>query len=135
MKKMLLILVLLISTVGCASIVSRDKYPVTISSIPTGQEFVVYNSSNKSTYSGQTPTKINLKAGNGYFKGETYYLKFKGYSNTFEVIESNIDPWFYGNLLYLPFGFLPSIVGGCVIDPLTGNMWELPDRVHVELKK
>lgn len=135
--KNLLILLNLVFLTGCASIVSKDRYPITVSSTPSGADFVVYNSSNKTTYSGQTPTNINLNAGKGYFKGETYYLEFKkeGYSNTFEVVSTTLDPWYYGNLLYLPLGFLPTIIGGCVVDPLTGGMWELPQDVHVELRK
>lgn len=132
--KLIFLLVFFIN-IGCASIVSKKQYYIDITSNPSNCDFKIYNESKKEIYSGKTPDKINLISSDGYFKNITYYLEFKkeGYSNGFEIINSKIDPWYYGNLLYLPFGLLPTIVGGVIIDPLTGSMWELPNSIHTVL--
>lgn len=136
MTKVLLILAIALST-GCASIVSKDRYPISILSNPADCDFTVYNSSKVKIYTGKTPTQITLPASSGYFESATYYLEFEkpGYSDTFEVINSTIDPWYYGNLLYLPFGLVPTLIGGGIIDPLSGDMWELPDFIHIEMNQ
>ena len=62
---------------GCASIISKSTYPVTISSQPNGAEISITNRKGLQIYTGQTPTTITLKAGRPYFIFEKYTVTFK----------------------------------------------------------
>jgi hypothetical protein len=115
---------------GCASIVSKSKYPVSISSNPEGADIAIANGIGKTVYSGKTPTTVTLKAGAGYFKGETYTVTFKreGYATHKAQIERGVDGWYIaGNI------FIGGLLGWLVVDPITGAMWTLKD-LHVNLK-
>ena len=115
---------------GCASIVSKSKYPVSITSNPEGAAIIIVNRIGQDVFSGKTPTTVTLKAGAGYFKGETYTVTFKreGYATHTAQIERGVDGWYsVGNI------FLGGLIGWLVVDPITGAMWTLKD-LHVNLK-
>jgi len=115
---------------GCASIVSKSEYPVLISSQPEGAEIKIKNNAGENVYVGKTPTTINLKAGAGYFKGETYTVNFQKENHTPHTaqIERGVDGWYLaGNLV---FG---GLIGWFIVDPLTGAMWKL-ENLHVDLE-
>lgn len=114
---------------GCASIVSKSDYPVSISSQPGGAEISIKNRAGESVFSGKTPTTINLKAGAGFFKGENYTVTFKreGYIPHTAQIERGVDGWYIaGNFV---FG---GLIGWLIVDPATGAMWTLKN-LHVDL--
>jgi hypothetical protein len=114
---------------GCASIVSKSDYPVSISSQPDGAEISIKNRAGESVFSGKTPTTINLKAGAGFFKGENYTVTFKreGYIPHTAQIERGVDGWYIaGNFV---FG---GLIGWLIVDPATGAMWTLKN-LHVDL--
>lgn len=125
-----LLLVAMVLSQGCASIISKSKYNVRIASTPSGVPFVVYNKKGEQVYSGTTPTTTPaLKAGAGYFSGESYTLEFRrdGYPVQKAEIERGVDGWYIaGNFV---FG---GLIGWLVVDPLTGAMWTLKD-LHVDL--
>ena len=123
----LIILIVLVFT-GCASILSKSNYPVTISSNPDVAEITIKNSSEQNVFKGKTPATITLKAGAGFFKGENYTVAFQkaGYGSYEATITRGIDGWYFGNLL---FG---GLIGILIVDPATGAMWTLKD-LHVEL--
>jgi hypothetical protein len=114
---------------GCASIVSKAEYPVSISSQPDGAEISIKNRDGESVFSGKTPTTINLKAGAGFFKGENYTVTFKkdGYNFHTAQIERGVDGWYIGGNLV--FG---GLIGWLIVDPATGAMWTLKN-LHVDL--
>ena len=66
------IILIFIILAGCASIISKSEYPISISSQPLGADITIKNRSKEIIYSGKTPTTITLKAGAGFFKGEKY---------------------------------------------------------------
>lgn len=114
---------------GCASIVSRSEYPVSINSQPEGAEISIKNRAGTNIFSGKTPTTISLEAGAGFFKGENYTVFFKkaGYTSHTAQIERGIDGWYIaGNLV---FG---GLIGWFIVDPATGAMWTLKN-LHVNL--
>jgi len=116
-------------TSGCASIVSKSEYPVSISSDPAGVEIAIENREGYRIYEGKTPATITLKAGAGYFKGETYTVTFKadGYTPHSAQIQRDVDGWYIlGNLV---FG---GLIGYLIVDPATGAMWTLKD-LHVQM--
>ncbi len=114
---------------GCATIVSKSDYPVSISSQPQGADITVVNRAGKAVFSGKTPTTITLKAGAGYFKGENYFVTFKNEGFTMQTVqvERGIDGWYIaGNLV---FG---GLIGWLIVDPATGSMWTLKN-LHVDM--
>jgi hypothetical protein len=109
-------------TSGCASIVGDSKYPVNVSSTPSGANFVIKNKAGVVVHSGSTPNSVTLPSGRGYFKGESYAITFKkeGFADTSATVESSMSGWYWGNLV---FG---GLIGMLVVDPLTGAMYKLP---------
>lgn len=120
----------LLLTSGCASIVSKSTYPVLIDSDPRGAEFTIENRSGTVVAQGTTPNTVSLEASAGFFSGETYSVRFKkaNYGTVHRTIDSSMDPWYVGNLLFGGF------IGLLIVDPATGAMWKLPDRSRAYLE-
>ena len=114
---------------GCSTIVSDSKYSVAINSTPSEANFILKNREGLTIHSGQTPTSITLDASAGFFKGETYtlILNKQGYVEKTIEINSSIDGWYFGNLL---FG---GVIGFLIIDPVTGAMFKLPKESNTSL--
>ncbi len=133
MKKTLNLAIVLISSLiylsGCATIVSKNLYPVNISSNPTGAEISIKNSAGEVVFTGTTPSTITLKTRAGYFRGEDYSVSFKkeGFASHSAVIERGIDGFYLlGNLV------IGGLVGWVIVDPATGAMWTLND-LHIDM--
>jgi uncharacterized protein YceK len=115
---------------GCASIVSKSQYPVSISSDPSGADIVVQDETGRTYLSAKTPTTVTLEAGAGYFKGRNYKVTYSlpGYARYTAEISRGVDGWYIaGNIV---FG---GLIGWFVVDPITGAMWTLPKEVHATL--
>jgi hypothetical protein len=114
---------------GCASIVSQSDYPVTISSSPSGANFVIKNQAGIKVESGITPKLVTLTTKAGFFDGETYAISYEkpGYKSEFVVLDTKLDNWFFGNIL---FG---ATIGSFIVDPYTGAMWALPEESSASL--
>ena len=114
---------------GCATIVSDSIYPVSIGSSPEGVLFEIRNEDGMKVHSGRTPATITLDAHNGFFDGATYKVKFKkdGYYEQDSIIDSKLDGWYVGNLLFGGF------IGLLIVDPATGAMWKLPKYLSVSM--
>ena len=128
MLKALVITPLLIAA-GCASIVSDSDYPVQVSSVPWKTEFEIYDQNNILVHSGYTPSTVKLKAGDGYFDGQRYTIKFRktGYQDQTTQINTSLDGWYWGNIL------LGGLIGMLLVDPLTGAMYKLPPHTSANL--
>lgn len=114
---------------GCASIVSRNDYPVAIDSAPSGVSFYVTDSTGAQVHSGTTPSSVRLRTKGGYFKSQAYtiHLERPGMPTKEYALRSGIDGWYWGNLL------LGGLIGMLIVDPLTGAMFKLPPQVLVPL--
>ncbi len=114
---------------GCSSIVSKSEYSVAINSSPESASFVVTNAAGLKVHSGRTPASVTLKSSAGYFEGESYTITLNkdGYAPKMYTMTSSVDGWYYGNIL---FG---GLIGMLIVDPATGAMYNLPDRVDVSL--
>jgi len=114
---------------GCSSIVSDSKYNVSISSEPSEASFVLKNKAGLTVHTGRTPSSISLNASSGFFQGETYTLIINkdGYEEKIVEIDSSIDGWYFGNLLFGGF------IGFLIIDPATGAMFKLPELSNSSL--
>ena len=119
----------LAATSGCASILGDSSYPVEVSSAPVGASFEVTDKAGKVVHSGNTPSTVTLKSGQGYFKGQTYKLRFKkdGYPDKIVTLDSSLSGWYWGNII---FG---GLIGMLIVDPATGAMYKLPDGVSADM--
>lgn len=114
---------------GCSSIVSKSEYAVAINSNPDGADFTVTNRAGRTVHSGTTPSTITLKSSSGYFKGESYTIALNkdGYSPKTHTLTSSVDGWYWGNIL------LGGLIGMLIVDPATGAMYSLPERVDISI--
>lgn len=114
-----------ISLSGCASIVSKSQYNVAVSSMPEGAAFVIKDKSGVKVHRGVTPQTVTLSSGAGYFRGATYTVDFtkEGHRPAAETLDSSLNGWYWGNIV---FG---GLIGMLVVDPATGAMWKLNERV------
>lgn len=126
-KKLLVAALSAVVFSGCASIVSKSEYAVAINSNPDAARFSITNRAGQKIHSGVTPASINLKSSSGYFKGETYTIELEkeGYSPKTYTLTSSVNGWYFGNIL---FG---GLIGMLIVDPATGAMYKLPERVDV----
>lgn len=127
MKKLIVLVALfgIIMSGGCASIVSKSQYPVTIKCNPADATCIVKNKKGEEIHKAMTPTTITLPAGDGYFSSASYSIEFQkeGYYKSTSTLGSSMDGWYIGNIL---FG---GLIGFLIVDPLTGAMWKLDDAV------
>ncbi|WP_249584198.1 hypothetical protein [Pseudomonas viridiflava] len=114
---------------GCASIVSDSKYPVAVTSSPSGAAYEIVNEGGVSVRSGVTPDEVTLRAGAGYFDGEKYTVTYRkdGYTSSTQTLESGIDGWYWGNIV------IGGLIGMLIVDPATGAMYTLPEKINSTL--
>ncbi len=124
-----LALAAVVSLTGCASIFNGPSQPVTIQSVPDGSTVSVRNRAGEEIHVGATPVTLTLKRGAGYFKSEIYTLKFSkpGFSDKELTVQGSVSGWYFGNIL------LGGVLGMVVVDPLTGGMYAIPDKVSASL--
>ena len=130
MNKIISVLVVVCFLVsGCASIVSKSSYPVTITSNPDQARITITDERGTQMYKGKTPTTLTLKAGESYFHGKDYTVTFEkeGYEKQVASIHRELDGWYIGNIL------LGGLIGMLIVDPLTGAMWKLDSPLTVTL--
>jgi hypothetical protein len=104
-----------LSLAACASIVNDSEEMVTISSNPMAAEIVVADESGVEVYRGRTPATVSLDASDGEY---TVTLSKEGYQPTTVKVDSRINGWYVGNIVFGGF------IGWLIVDPLTGAMWE-----------
>jgi len=130
-KKKLGLLVAMVFCFGCASIVSKSNYPVSINSSPSKAKVTVTNESGKEIHNAVTPTTITLEANEGFFQTANYNFTYKkeGYHPAHANLSASLDPWYIGNIV---FG---GLIGWLLVDPATGAMWKLDEEVYANLGK
>ena len=129
MRKFVAVLLLPVLLAGCASIVSHSEWPVALSTTPDGASVEVVNEAGEVVHRGVTPCTVTLSAHHGYMAGEDYTVRCKkdGCEDGAGEIRSYVNGWYMGNFL---FGGLTGLL---LVDPLTGSMWKLPPKVHIDL--
>lgn len=131
-KSMIAILVLsVLFLTGCATIVGKDVFPLTINSNPDGANILIKDEKEKNVFTGTTPTTVTLSAGESYFHAKSYYITFSktGYAEQHAVVKATLSGWYWGNIL---FG---GLIGMLIVDPITGKMWKLPTEVSANLSQ
>ena len=114
---------------GCASIVSKSQYPVTINSTPSGALVTIKNERGMEIHKGPSPTTVTLNASAGFFQPARYTFTFEkeGYYPSSASLSADLDPWYIGNI------FFGGLIGWFIVDPATGSMWRLDDTVLANL--
>jgi hypothetical protein len=122
-------MVLIIASTGCASIVSKSKWPVTFKSEPSGAEVVIADDKGQEIYRGVTPVTFKLRSGQSFFQSNDYQvdMRLAGYEEDKNVLKSSLNGWYFGNIV---FG---GLIGLVIVDPITGAMWRLPTEYNVNL--
>lgn len=111
---------------GCASIVSKSNWPVTVQSNPTGAKCVVVKANGVQLHAGETPMTLTLDASDGFFSSAKYTVNCTkdGHQATSSELSAHLNGWYVGNIV---FG---GLIGILIVDPATGAMWKL-DETHV----
>lgn len=115
---------------NCASVFNRPNKHVEITSSPSGAAVTVTSSEGRQVHAGTTPTTAVLPTSRGYFRGQTYTVEISkaGYPERTVTLDARMSGWYLGNLV------IGGVIGMLVIDPLTGSMWTLDEKVAVDLK-
>ena len=124
-------LIILSGCFGCASIVSKSNYPVSVQSSPVGAVVTVKNKQGIEVHKAITPATIYLSASAGFFSPARYSFVFEkeGCFPGTASLSAGLDGWYFGNIL---FG---GLIGLLIVDPATGAMWKLDEYVSVSLSK
>ncbi|MFT3781454.1 MAG: hypothetical protein QM790_05500 [Nibricoccus sp.] len=116
---------------GCASIVHGGPRTLEIKSDPSGATITITKlGTAEVVHSATTPCTVSLDQKRGYFKGQSFTVKFElaGYKSTEVVVRHELSGWYFGNLL------LGGLIGMIGVDPATGAMWNLtPDKIEQKL--
>jgi len=132
--KMMLILLAMVMLSGCASIVAGSHRDISIKSTPPDAAVSIQERESKQiVHKGQTPLIVPLSTRGGYFKSKQYdvTLSKDGYATKAININSFLSGWYAGNIILWPV----AVIGGLIIDPLTGAMWSLtPKDINVILE-
>lgn len=107
--------------IGCATILGKSSYPVSVSSNPSGASISITDKKGKEVYKGSSPATVNLKSGAGFFSRAEYQVKLsaKGYAEQIIPVNFKLNGWYFGNI------FLGGFLGMLIVDPATGAMWKL----------
>jgi len=127
MKKLLFLLLAMVILSGCASIVAGGHRDINIKSTPTEAAVSIQDRESKQiVHKGQTPLIVPLSTRGGYFKSKQYdvTLSKEGYATKAINIDSFLSGWYAGNVILWPV----AIIGGLIVDPLTGAMWSLTPK-------
>jgi len=125
--KMMLILLAMVMLSGCASIVAGSHRDINIKSTPPDATVSIQERESKQiVHKGQTPLIVPLSTRGGYFKSKQYDVTISkdGYDTKTVNIDSFLSGWYAGNLILWPV----AVLGGLLVDPLTGAMWSLTPK-------
>jgi len=127
MKKRLILLLAMVMLSGCASIVAGGHRDINIKSTPPDAAVSIQDrESRQIVHKGQTPFVVPLSTKGGYFKSKQYDVTISkdGYVTQTINIDSFLSGWYAGNVILWPV----AVIGGLIIDPLTGAMWSLTPK-------
>ena len=115
-----IVVVVAVATVGCASIMHGTSQKVGISSSPTGATVTVDNKP-----LGNTPLFADLKRGEEH----VVTIEMAGYEKSQLTLTKSVSGWVWGNIV---FGGLI----GLAVDAISGGLYNLsPEQLNGELRK
>lgn len=128
--KSLLVILTAVSVVGCATIVSRSSWPLTVNTNPNGAQVEITDRNGLTVFKGSAPATVKLNSGAGFFVPQRYNIKIsqEGYEEKIVTVSCTINGWYLGNVI---FG---GLIGLLIVDPLSGAMYRLETNlVNVNL--
>ena len=130
----ILFILISLSLSSCATIFSKNKYPIEINSEPLGADIVVKKQNGTILFQGITPAKPLLPAGDDLGKAQyTVIASMPGYKNITTYIDYKVDGIYYVNLALPIFGWF---IGMPFVDPASGAMWKpKKDTINITLEK
>lgn len=117
---------------GCATILGGGSHePVSFASNTPDTKVRIVDNDRKEIVSQGAPCVVTLKRGGGYFSPAKYtaYASAPGQPERAVPVKAGFNGWYVGNIV---FG---GLIGLLVVDPLTGAMWDLPDKVQIDFNK
>jgi hypothetical protein len=104
---------------GCATLVNGTRAELQIRSEPPDAQFEIRDYDGLEVASGTTPALVKVPRSRGPYRAARYDLRVTkdGYLPKRTRIQSRIDGWFWIDWI--------TIVGGFLIDPFTGAMWNI----------
>ena len=119
----LIFLGLSFSLTGCATLLSKKQYEVTMMNAGGPTYFSVHDHNNNVVKNGVTPQQVELKANAAPFKPAKYQDGYAGIDGVQrQELKAGIDWWTAGNII---IGGLPGIL----LDAKTGALWKLKPQV------
>ena len=113
-----ILVVAVITAVGCATIIHGTTQSIGVSSTPTNAEVLVDGQSY-----GNAPVTVELKRK----KNHMLRIELEGYEAYETTITRSASAWAFGNLVF-------GGVIGLAIDAISGGLYELaPDHIHPTL--
>lgn len=116
---------------GCASIVDGGPRTINIRSNPAGAKVIIYDRRGRVVLVNTTPATVLLNRG-GFFRPDWYRLDIEmpGFRSCVTAIRPRINPWYFGNFVFLPLSPI-----GFLVDPATGAMWTIrPTTISCTLR-
>lgn len=120
MSKLPLVVAALYALTGCSTVMNDRIQDVSVMSEPAGQRYTITDEDGKRVATGVTPATVTLDAAAGFFDGQTYQVAYEN-GPTVEL-DSHTTGWYW-------VGFCITVFSGLVVDPITGDMFTLPDDV------
>jgi hypothetical protein len=114
--KTLIALCAAVALTGCSTMMNDRMQDVSILGAP-GTAYSITNQNGQRVAQGVAPATVKLDAARGFFDGETYQVNGK-------ELDSQVTPWYW-------VGFCITVFSGLLVDPLTGDMFALPDEVQL----
>jgi hypothetical protein len=132
--KLLLVVMFVCWTAGCATIIKQNTQTLQINSEPSDAKITIYDvRTGNQVLVAQTPYLATLQRGESYFKKGQYkvLIEKEGYDKKEILLEGNPNGWYiFGNIL------LGGLIGWFIVDPITGAMWTLePEAINEKLIK
>jgi hypothetical protein len=106
---------------GCATAFNDHEQSVEFRSDKPGMRYTVTNEAGRQVAGGVTPSSHVLPAAAGYFDGERYTVQS---GKKTQELDSSVNGWYW-------FGVLCDPILSLIVDPLTGDMYELQDVVNL----
>ena len=110
---------------GCATVLSKKQYDVTMDNAGGPTYFSVADRNQNVLHEGVTPQQVSLDAKAFPFWPAKYHVTFAGSQSNSELktVKAGMDAWMLGNLV---LGGVP----GFLVDGATGAAFKLPSRVQ-----
>ncbi|WP_153301697.1 hypothetical protein [Endozoicomonas arenosclerae] len=117
--------------VGCAPISNDTQSSLSVPEVGQSTSFTIESRSGLIIHKGTTLSSVQLQSRAGLFSGASYQVMFSkdGFAPVAVTLGSMKDGWSVGDVLAGGF------TGMLVVNPETGEMWELPVNESMVLER